>query len=300
MAFNYPMDALAGVIESNDVFEIVAPPRQRIGAVFCSPHSGTDYRAEFLTQSRLDPVMLRRSEDAFVDEIFSAAPDYGAVLLKAVFPRAYLDPNREPWELDQAMFEEALPPFVNTRSPRVTAGLGTIARVVANGEEIYAGKLKFAEVRQRIERYYRPYHAALQSLVDRTRERFGWCLLIDCHSMPSVGGPMDRDSGMRRVDFVLGDCHGAACSPLLSNTVESHLAGLGYVVTRNLPYAGGYVTRHYGRPAKGIHALQIEVNRALYMDEERVERGPRFPRLAEQMTGLIAAIGGIDGAKLAA
>jgi len=294
------MDALSGVIESNDVYEIVAPARQRVAALFCSPHSGADYRPEFLAQSRLDPVALRRSEDAFVDEIFAAAPERGAFLLRAVFPRAFLDPNREPWELDPAMFEDPLPAFVNTRSPRVTAGLGTIARVVANGEEIYAGKLSFAEARRRIERYYRPYHVALESLVDRTRDRFGWCLLIDCHSMPSVGGPMDRDSGMRRVDFVLGDCHGSACSPALSDRVEQYLSGLGYAVTRNLPYAGGYVTRHYGRPAKGVHALQIEINRALYMDEDRVERGPRFARLVEETDGLIAAIGGIDGAELAA
>jgi len=245
-------------------------------------------------------VTLRRSEDAFVDELFGAAPPRGAPFLKALFPRAFVDPNREPWELDAAMFSGPLPAYVNSRSPRVAAGLGTIARVVANGEEIYAGKLDFDEAARRIERYYRPYHAALQGLIDRTRERFGWCFLIDCHSMPSVGGPMDRDPGMRRVDFVLGDCHGASCGPALVETVETYLVGLGYVVTRNLPYAGGYVTRHYGRPERGVHALQIEVNRALYMDEERIERRPRLSRLAAEMEGLIGAIAALDGAELAA
>jgi N-formylglutamate amidohydrolase len=294
------MDGISALIERNEVYELAAPARQTVAGLFASPHSGTDYKPEFLAASRLDLVTLRRSEDAFVDELFGAAPPRGAPFLKALFPRAVVDPNREPWELDAAMFSGPLPAYVNSRSPRVAAGLGTIARVVANGEEIYAGKLDFDEAARRIERYYRPYHAALQGLIDRTRERFGWCFLIDCHSMPSVGGPMDRDPGMRRVDFVLGDCHGASCGPALVETVETYLVGLGYVVTRNLPYAGGYVTRHYGRPERGVHALQIEVNRALYMDEERIERRPRLSRLAAEMEGLIGAIAALDGAELAA
>jgi len=294
------MDGISALIERNEVYELAAPARQTVAGLFASPHSGTDYKPEFLAASRLDLVTLRRSEDAFVDELFGAAPPRGAPFLKALFPRAFVDPNREPWELDAAMFSGPLPAYVNSRSPRVAAGLGTIARVVANGEEIYAGKLDFDEAARRIERYYRPYHAALQGLIDRTRERFGWCFLIDCHSMPSVGGPMDRDPGMRRVDFVLGDCHGASCGPALVETVETYLVGLGYVVTRNLPYAGGYVTRHYGRPERGVHALQIEVNRALYMDEERIERRPRLSRLAAEMEGLIGAIAALDGAELAA
>jgi N-formylglutamate amidohydrolase len=281
-------------------FEVLAPASQDLALVVASPHSGACYPPEFVAASRLDPVALRRSEDSFNDEIFGGAPALGAPLLKALFPRAFVDPNREPWELDPAMFSGPLPSYVNSRSPRVAAGLGTIARVVANGEEIYGRKLDFAEAARRIEQFYRPYHAALQGLIERTRERFGWCFLIDCHSMPSIGGPMDRDPGMRRVDFVLGDCHGASCGPALVETVESYLAGLGYVVTRNLPYAGGYVTRHYGRPERGVHALQIELNRALYMDEERIERRPRLARLAAEMEGLIATIAALDGAELAA
>jgi N-formylglutamate amidohydrolase len=294
------MAGISTVIERNEVYELRAPARQTLAGVFASPHSGTDYRPEFLTQSRLDPITLRRSEDAFVDEIFAAAPERGAPLLKALFPRAFIDPNREPWELDAAMFAEPLPNYVNSRSPRVAAGLGTIARVVANGEEIYGHKLDFTEAARRVDRYYRPYHAALNTVIERTRERFGWCFLIDCHSMPSVGGPMDRDPGMPRVDFVLGDCHGASCGAALVETVEAYIAGLGYVVTRNIPYAGGYVTRTYGQPERGVHALQIEINRALYMDEERVERRPRLERLVVEMDGLIQAIGTLDGTELAA
>ncbi len=294
------MDGIGALTERNEIYEAATPIRQTVAGVFASPHSGTDYRPEFLEQSRLDPMTLRRSEDAFVDELFQAAPRHGAPFLKALFPRAYVDPNREPWELDASMFSGPLPAYVNSRSPRVVAGLGTIARVVANGEEIYASKLDFADAESRIERCYKPYHAALQRLIELTHGRFGWCFLIDCHSMPSVGGPMDRDPGMRRVDFVLGDCHGASCGPALVETVEAYLAGLGYVVTRNLPYAGGYVTRHYGRPERAVHALQVEVNRALYMDEERVERRPRMSRLAAEMEGLIAALASLDGAELAA
>jgi N-formylglutamate amidohydrolase len=284
----------------NGLIECLAPQRQTMAAVFASPHSGALYTDEFVASSRLDPVALRRSEDSFVDEIFAAAPVRGAPLLRAHFPRVYVDPNREPYELDPTMFEDGLPDYVNTTSPRVAAGLGTVARVVANGEEIYARKLSFAEVERRIQSCYRPYHAALKDLIERTRDRFGICILIDCHSMPSIGGPMDRDHGLKRVDFVLGDCHGTSCSPLLTRTIERHLARLGYVVTRNLPYAGGFVTRHYGRPQAGIHALQIEVNRTLYMDEERIERRPRLPRVADQMAGLIAVIGAIAPQDLAA
>ena len=182
-----------------------APAEQTVPLVFASPHSGAEYPASFIAASRLDAVALRRSEDAFVDDIFAIATEFGAPLLKATFPRAYVDPNREPFELDATMFDAPLPGYVNTASPRVAAGLGTIAKVVTSGEEIYRGKLRFDEVRRRIDSLYYPYHAALQRLLDRTRERFGVCLLIDCHSMPSIGGPMDSDPGLKRFDAVLGE-----------------------------------------------------------------------------------------------
>jgi N-formylglutamate amidohydrolase len=239
-------------------------------------------------------LTLRRSEDSFVDELFSAAPSRGAPLLRALFPRAYVDPNREPYELDPAMFDGGLPDFANTGSPRVAAGLGTIARVVCNGAEIYDQKISASEALARIDTYYRPYHGALGGLLDATADRYGIALLIDCHSMPSVGGPMDKDPGLRRVDFVLGDCHGASCAPELTDAVSTMLKDEGYVVTRNAPYAGGFTTRHYGRPGDGLHALQIEINRALYMDETTYERKPYFATLTEHMSALIGALTRFD------
>jgi N-formylglutamate amidohydrolase len=275
-------------------YEIVEPDRQTLPLVFASPHSGTDYPGDFVAASRLDPLALRRSEDSFVDELFEAAPRLGAPLLRAIFPRAFVDPNREPFELDPAMFEDELPDYANTRSPRVAAGLGTIARIVANGADIYAGKLPFAEALRRIQRYYWPYHRALARLVEDTKAAFGFCILVDCHSMPSVGGPMDRDSGRRRVDFVLGDCHGTSCAAVVTDTVERGLDEAGYHVARNAPYSGGFVTRHYGRPEEALHSLQIEVNRCLYMDEAEIRRRPGLDRVAEDLQGIIAALGRID------
>lgn len=283
-------------------FDLARPDDWTAPVVFASPHSGCHYPADFRDAAQLDPRTLRRSEDAFIDKVYAAAPNLGAPLLKANFPRAYVDPNREPWELDPDMFAAPLPGYVNTQSPRVKGGLGTVAKVVTNGENIYRGKLNFNEVRRRIETYYFPYHAMLQKLVDETLERFGACILIDCHSMPSVGGPMDRDPGFRRVDMVLGDCHGASCSARLTDTVQRALEAEGYAVTRNAPYAGGYTTHHWGRPAQGIHALQIEINRALYMNELAIEPRPGLAELTERMTRVMTAVAAIDvdGLKAAA
>ncbi len=284
--------------------EVVAPVRQLLPLVFASPHSGCDYPPAFLAASRLDPLALRRSEDSFVDEIFEAAPGLGAPLIRALFPRAFVDANREPFELDPAMFEGELPAYANTRSPRVAAGLGTIARVVANGADIYRGKLDFTEALGRIRRHYWPYHRSLSELVARTKASFGACILVDCHSMPSIGGPSiggpstsglgDRNAGAKRVDFVLGDCHGAACAPAVIETVQATLRELGYHVARNRPYSGGFVTRHYGKPEDGVHGLQIEVNRILYMDETRIRRSAGLSRLARDMGKVIAALGKLD------
>lgn len=279
-------------------YDVLAPETQTLPLVFASPHSGRNYPPDFVAASRLDRVSLRRSEDGFVDEIFGAAPEMGAPLLRANFPRAYVDANREPFELDPRMFVDPLPAYANTRSPRVAAGLGTIARVVANGADIYRDKLAFSEALRRIRKYYWPYHAALRELLEETTARFGGAILIDCHSMPSIGGPMDRDAGHRRVDFVLGDCHGTACSAEVTATAERTLAEMGYHVTRNTPYSGGFVTRHYGRPENRVHALQIEVNRALYMDECRVSRGSGLTALARNMKALMDAVGRLDPAQL--
>ncbi len=281
------------VARATDPLVILRPARQTMPVVFASPHSGQDYPAQLLAEARLAPLALRRSEDSFVDELFAAAPAHGAPLISATFPRVWCDVNREPWELDPTMFDGPLPPWVNTSSPRVGAGLGTIARIVATGETVYRRRLSFAEAEARIRSCWEPYHAALAELIAETRARFGFCLLIDCHSMPAH--PAQAASPP---DMVLGDAHGTACAPRATRIVEETLTGLGYRVRRNDPYAGGYVTRHYGRPREATHALQIEIARALYMDETRIERAPGLAPLARNLTTLIDVFGRTDWAFL--
>ena len=269
------------------IVDVVMPARQRLPVVLASPHSGCVYPESFVAASRLDPIALRRSEDSFVDEIFRPAAELGAPMVRALFPRAFVDTNREPFELDPEMFDDVLPGYVNTRSPRVAAGLGTIARVVAQGQDIYQRKLRFSEALDRVQNYYQPYHDRLRGAIDETHRRFGTCLLIDCHSMPSVGVDV-RDRGrIGAPDFVLGDCFGSACAPVISDTAERWLTLQGYRVVRNSPYAGGYTTRHYGKPRTGVHALQIEINRGLYMQEESFTRKPYLDTLAAEMAQLV-------------
>ncbi len=284
------MDGPATLPKANDTapLRLVTPERPFAPVIFTSAHSGRVYSADLMSGVRLCPLNLRRSEDSFVDELFSAAPANGATLLAANFPRAFCDANREPWELDSNMFIERLPDWVNTTSARVSAGLGTIAKVVASGELIYATKLPFAEAERRIYTYWRPFHDTLARLIDDIKDRFGYCLLIDCHSMPS-NGQSKRSSG-RPIDFVLGDLHGSACASRVTRAAEALLSGKGYLVRRNDPYAGGFITRHYGRPADDVHVLQIEIARALYMDETLIERLPSFPAIQRQISDLVAAL----------
>ena len=248
--------------------------------MFNVPHAGQVYPDGFLASSRLDAASLRRSEDAFVDRLFAGVIGLGAPLMSARFPRAYLDLNREPYELDPRMFEGRLPPYANTRSMRVAGGLGTVPRVVADGQDIYRGRLPVAEAVRRIEQLYQPYHRALRELLKDTVDSFGHVALIDCHSMPSTS--LGRDEA-QRADIVLGDRYGTSCATLLTDVVESTLRESGFVVTRNKPYAGGFITEHYGAPALGRHALQVEVNRALYMDERSLAPLPSFAEVAEAL-----------------
>ena len=268
---------------------IKRPIRQTIPLVFASPHSGQQYPDQLLLDARMDPLSLRRSEDSFVDELFSAAPAHGAPLIAASFPRVWCDVNREAWELDPAMFTEPLPTWVNSASPRVGAGLGTIARIVTGAEQIYRRKLSFAEAEARIRACWEPYHAALTDLIAKTLGLFGYCLLIDCHSMPAHPAHMGNPP-----HFVLGDAHGTACSLGATRLVEETLMGLGYKVRRNDPYAGGFITRHYGRPRQATHALQIEVARSLYMDETRIEPLPGFGPLRRDISSLIECLSRVD------
>jgi N-formylglutamate deformylase len=269
------------------------PVRQTAPLVFASPHSGRCYPAAFLAETRLDALSVRRSEDSFVDELFAAAPGHGVPLLAATFPRVYCDANREAWELDPGMFDGPLPPWVNSASPRVGAGLGTIARIVANGEPVYRRRLSFPAVESRIQRCWHPYHAALRRLIEETQAEFGCCLVIDCHSMPTH--PL---LGAQMPDMILGDAHGTACSPRAVRLVEELLGERGYRVRRNDPYAGGYVTRHYGRPREQVHVLQIELARGLYMNETTIERLPGMARLRADLTGLIEELAVADWAFL--
>ena len=287
------VDAPGALIETIDAGEPLVP------IVVASPHSGRNYSKIFLEASQLDPLTLRRSEDGFVDEIFAEAPQRGAAMLKALFPRAFLDTNREAFELDPDMFGDRLPGYVNSRSPRVMAGLGTIARVVSHGKEIYNRKLTFAEALERINGLYHPYHTALLEMVQATRARFGYCVLLDCHSMPSFVPAHGNIPGHpTHHDIVLGDAHGTACAPSLMAMIERFLSRRGYRVSRNTPYAGGYTTRHYGRPDAAVHAVQIEINRGLYMDERAMTRKPFLAELRGDMGDLVSAIAALDGKAL--
>lgn len=256
-----PSAATAGSQTPARPIDIFRPDAQTAPVVFASPHSGRDYSPAFVEQSCLDATALRRSEDAFVDTLFRRAPDFGAPLIRANFPRAYVDANREAYELDPRMFSDALPDYVVTRSPRIAAGL---------------------------EGTHRPYHRALMGLIDDTRQAFGGCLLIDCHSMPSnvTGARSDHPLG----DIILGDCHGTAAAPAMTALAERLLKDLGFSVTRNRPYAGGYTTRHYGRPRAGVHVLQIEINRALYLDEAAIAPLPAMAGIAARLDDFMAQL----------
>jgi N-formylglutamate amidohydrolase len=280
--------------ELDPPFEIVEPGDTATPLVFSSPHSGNVYPRRFLASARLDATTLRRSEDAYVDCLFAGATGIGAPLLKARFPRAYLDVNREPYELDPRMFEGRLPAFANTRSIRVAGGLGTIARVVGDSQEIYSCRLKLDEAMARIEKLYKPYHLCLRDLLERAHRRFGYAVLIDCHSMPSVSSqPLpgeDPADARMRADFVLGDRYGTSCDPAIVDAVERELRRQGYSVLRNKPYAGGFITEHYGDPAGGFHAMQIEINRAMYMDERTLARTAAFQQVAAGLTRVVRVL----------
>jgi N-formylglutamate deformylase len=262
-------------------FVVRRPPAQRVPFVFSSPHSGRLYPTTFISSSSLGGTNLRRSEDAFVDEIFASALDLGAPLIAARFPRALVDANRAPTELDPSMFDGRLTLPVDAASPRVSAGLGVIPRIVRQGLEIYRQKVSAEVAEERLAQFYRPYHAALGQLVTETLSIFGIVFLIDCHSMPSgAGGP----------DVVLGDRHGLSSASLLTFAAQRALEAQGFRVARNTPYAGGYTTQLYGHPARGMHALQIEINRAVYLDEEAIVPSPAFGCVRARIAAALARL----------
>ena len=271
-------------------FETVRPRRLMAPVVFNSAHSGRDYPERFLAMTELDQLSIRQSEDAYVDELFGRSPHLGAPLLRAHFPRAYLDVNREPWELDPAMFVEPLPERFNTTSPRVAAGIGTLARVVAENKPIYRGPISLEDARMRIEGIYVPYHATLQRLLSDAVSAFGLALLIDCHSMPRIARTGDRLAP----DIVLGDRYGTTCAGGIVDLVEMVFAGAGLRVARNRPYAGGFIARSYGRPQHRVHTLQVEISRHLYMDEVTLEKTSGFEAMRQVIERLSVALIGID------
>jgi N-formylglutamate amidohydrolase len=255
--------------------------------IFASPHSGRIYPAPMMAASVLDATSIRASEDAFVDALVAGGAAVGAAVIANRFARAYVDVNREPYELDPAMFEDALPAYATARGPRVAAGLGSVPRIVADGQEIYGRKLAFAEAAARIEAVHAPYHAALTALVQATMARHGRAVVIDWHSMPSAAGATPRGG---RLDFVLGDRFGQACDGTLTTLVETALRDLGHRVARNSPYAGGYTTERYGRPGEGVHTLQVEINRALYLDEGNRTPHEGFDGLKTDLAGLFETL----------
>jgi N-formylglutamate amidohydrolase len=265
--------------ELNPPFDVLEPAHWRGPVLFNSPHSGRVYPREFLAVSRLDLPTLRRSEDTFVDELVAGVVERGYPLIRAHFPRCYVDVNREP----------------NTRSMRVAGGLGTVARVVGDAQEIYDQRISIDDALQRIESLYKPYHRALRRLFGQIHKDFGVAILIDCHSMPSATASRDDRP---RADIVLGDRYGTSCVAMISETVEDALRELGYAVSRNKPYAGGFITEHYGNPGAGLHAIQLEINRAIYMDEKRYERGPDFERVAADLETLADRVAEIPAEEL--
>ncbi|MFM2390493.1 MAG: hypothetical protein RLZZ437_2048 [Pseudomonadota bacterium] len=271
-------------------FTIAWPDLRDTPVIFSSPHSGRSYPAAFLEQSLLDAQTIRSSEDAYVDQLFSAAPGFGAPLIHATLPRAYLDLNRAPDELDPALIEGIHRPAHN---PRVSSGLGVIPRVVANGRAIYRGKLPVAEAERRIARIWHPYHNALRRLIDENQARFGQAILIDCHSMPHEAIDAHSRPGTLRPDVVLGDRFGAAAGREVIERVEAAFANAGLRVARNSPFAGAYIAQAYGRPSRGNHVVQVEIDRALYLDEARVALRPDFPAFHRLISGVVAEISAI-------
>lgn len=280
-----------------EAYRLTRPTRQAGPVIFASPHSGRDYGADFLARAVLDRQAIRSSEDAFVDRLFEMAPEMGAPLLAARAPRAFLDLNRAADELDPGVIEgiQRVP-----HNPRIASGLGVIPRVVAGGRAIYRGKLTLAEAEARITQFWHPYHQALAALIDQTRADFGSTVLIDCHSMPHEAIEAHTRPGQPRPEVVLGDRFGVAAGREVMDRIEAAFAGAGLRVVRNAPFAGAYVAQAYGRPTRGVHVVQVEIDRALYMDEARVEPLPGFAAFRDLIAGVVAEVLRPSGLSLAA
>jgi len=277
---------------TESAFSLTLPTRITSAVVFASPHSGRDYPAHFMRQSVLDERAIRSSEDAFVDRLFEDAPQFGAPFLHARAPRAFVDLNRSPDELDPALIDGAKRQVHNAR---VASGLGVVPQVVANGRSIYTGKLPMSEAKRRIDTYWHPYHEALQSLLSNARRQFGAAILIDCHSMPHEAIETAPRLSGKRPEIVLGDRFGASADTDVVDRIEAAFASAGLVVVRNTPFAGAYITQAYGRPSRQQHAIQIEIDRSVYMDERRIAPSANFGPFQTLLRGVIADIARIGG-----
>ncbi len=255
--------------------------------VLDSPHSGTSYPADF--DHLPSRAIVRRAEDTHVETLFGYAPDAGATLVEALFPRAYIDPNRHPSDMDPAVLEEPWPGLV-TRSRKTELGIGLVWRLAQGGVPMYARPLSVADVERRIALYYEPYHAAVAAALEERHRRFGAVWHLNCHSMPAVGDVMSDDPGRERAEFVLGDRDGTTCEPEFTAFVATTLSAMGYEVAINDPYKGVELVRKHGRPAERRHSLQIEINRRLYMDEASLARSTGFGALQADLVRLIEAL----------
>lgn len=284
---------------SQPAFRLMMPKTRTTSVIFASPHSSRNYPGSFLRQSVLDEHMIRSSEDAFVDQLFQAAPDFGAPLLEAGAPRAFIDMNRSSDELDPALIRGLK---TTTYNPRIVSGLGVVPRVVANSRCIYRGKLDMAEVQARLDGFWHPYHASLQQLLAESHDQFDEAILIDCHSMPHEALDGLARTGVRTPEVVLGDRFGAASSPVVMDVIEQAFLDEGLNVSRNVPFAGAYTAQHYGRPSRRQHVIQVEIDRSLYMNEAMIRPNSHFRAMQDAISRVISKITdfGASHGKLAA
>ena len=271
-------------------YQLEMPQNRTTSVIFASPHSGRSYPWAFLRKTVLDEMAIRSSEDAFVDLLFGDAPSFGAPLLCARTPRAFVDLNRNADELDPALIDGVRRAGHN---PRVASGLGVIPRVVSNGRAIYRGKLSKLDVDARLSAHWHPYHAALLGLIEESRQRFGEAILVDCHSMPHEAIDNVSRAGVPKAEVVLGDRYGVAANSGIVDRIEAAFVGAGLKVVRNAPFAGAYITQHYGRPAHNQHVVQIEIDRSLYMNEQMIRPNGNFQNFQKLIKGVAKEISSI-------
>lgn len=280
-------DSVEGPIDEIPPTQLFWPQELACPLFLASPHSGRAYPSCFLKESRLNHTTLRRSEDFCVDDLYDFAAAMGLPFLAAQFPRSFVDVNRSADEIDPALLFGGEAVFPKTLSKRVANGLGVVPRMVGAGIEIYSEPIGLLAVKQRLQQFHAPYHTTLRDRLTQIQQRFGCVVLLDCHSMPDTVSTRPLGMG-KSFDIVLGDRYGASCHRDITDAAEACLSDLGYRVVRNDPYAGGYTTAHYGKPQRGFHSLQIEINRRLYMDERRLRLTDGYEALKSNLRVFVA------------